>query len=103
MVIRPARGLGSGHGSASAGRAARSVIIGAFPSRIRAVLIYVQFCSTVLRQRSWLTVRRAIEFPTEQRWARKSFFSASAANFDKKTCAHASCSVTVALLSQRQE
>ena len=28
MIIRPARGLGSGHRSASAGRAARSVIIG---------------------------------------------------------------------------
>ena len=31
--------------------------------------------------------RRAIEFPTEQGWARKSFFSARSANFAEKKCA----------------
>ena len=82
MVVRPARGLGSGHRSASAGRAARSVLFVANRRILRLV-------DASQRQRSLATAKG----PGDGRlaaWsaalaARKSFLLAARDNFAEKS------------------
>ena len=90
MVLRPARGIGSGHRSAR-GPAALSVIIGVFRRHPCASRLVVCVAAPASPAAAWLPARPLVEFPNRAGLGQKVVFAACWCDLSLETCAHAKC------------